>query len=476
MSHCNGQGPGANEQASDEESKGDNKEAAKSSLKRDASAAVAEDATDLEPCGEDEPAVKKARDAQDDSKQEKPVEEAAKGEMVLSGTMELGKVTISAGLKSPTMGTPPRPMGVPSSVTVTKKSTGVSQSVETRDLKSLLVGGQAETATNGTSSDADDSAENSAKKAVKKSPNSYSVEMHKKQKKVKHRVSGGDSSSPGDAQCSKSKEALAGHSADGNGRTGNSDRSSATSSTLSSSPASSLSRGSSRSNSPLFNQSAAAPEASQAKKTPPAKPATASEAKFPSEVKLIKDNNSLMIEGRPKLTISKVNHKTIDTKTGLSAIGGFTPAQQGGGGSSANICVSDKKLVTKVKLPVSTTITPSSSSASSSAADLFNFTEDDRPQQPSMKKKTPPSQEDAKEPSFTGKLKIKLPLNAGNNHSDPMEGVPKKIPTPLSSGGSGGKRSDEEGPPAFAFAGKPTYSPSMVEPSATSMGGKGEQN
>ena len=202
-------------------------------------------------------------------------------------------------------------------------------------------------------------------------------------------------------------------------------------------------------------------------------------------MKVIKDDgDALMIEGRPKLSISKVSHKTIETK---SLPGGLTSPSS-----------TSPKIVTQVKLPPSSSV----QDKSATAADLYGFSEESSNEgsgggpllKPSLKRKAsdsfggPPgrSPSEGTNPAPSCRLKIKLPLQAGSSaapaassSAPSSSSVPtgpsnslgsngNKVPVPL---GSGGKEREEL---AFAFAGKPTYSPSRVEPSTTTQG-KGEE-
>ena len=79
--------------------------------------------------------------------------------------------------------------------------------------------------------------------------------------------------------------------------------------------------------------------------------------------------------------------------------------------------------------------------------------------------------------------KVPVPLGSGGSSSNSSTGSFGGGPVPTSAAGNGGgvarsqlpcgKRPDEDGY-AFPFAGKPTYSPSRVEPSSITQG-KGER-
>ncbi len=361
------------------------------------------------------------------------------------------------------------------SVTITKLSTGTSQRVESKDLKTLL--GSAKESTNGLRLSPslimnNSSSVSESKRPVKKSPNSYSVEVHKKQhssgssKKLKaHKDS---------LRCLKeckqsfsTKEALRLHTChskldqryltDANVRASQGNSREQSDQSRSSSPVSSLSRGSSRSNSPVFNQAKTKEPAAASSSSPP----TQMPEKQPQAmVKLIKDEKdaSLKIEGRPKLTISKVSQKTIDTQTGLGA-------------------ALEKKVVAKLKVPANMVSEiakgaqqqplpppPPTSMAAATAGFAADGSDSDSNSvsksggggSGGLKKKLTDSKDASPSPSFTGKLKIRIGDSLATAAS------------------TGVKKPEEEGGFPYVFVGKPTYSPSRVEPS-TSLPGKGER-
>ena len=350
-----------------------------------------------------------------------------------------------------------------STVTVTKLSTGTIELYEPKDLKSRL--GEC----NGL-----------APSSKKKSPNSYSVEMHKKQKKVKLNGKNspereGNSNSNQGISCSKcdddfsTKEAKKLHTChsilDQRFLTDSGVRSSQNphveKSSTYSSPVSSLSQGSSRSSSPLLNQTA--------------------NNSASTEVKLIKsEKDSLMIEGRPKLTVSKVSHKTTEVKLGGTSSG-------------------EKKVVAKLKINPSTSdVGPLSKERSppsphstlnpkniSDPLRLLDEADNNTSNGGSNQRNKPEGlergekDEQHQSPTFTGKLKIKLPVpsntstsstSSSNSLEDHQRGYSSSTSTSSATTSSNfpNNQSDkkENDDFAFTFAGKPTYSPSRVEPSA----------
>lgn len=379
-----------------------------------------------------------------------------------------GRVTIS----------PARPKegdhrsGPQGSVTITKLSTGTSQCVESKDLKSLI-------------GNALESGEKSSSAHVKKSPNSYSVEMHRKQQQQKSKMQhhqqllqqqqSGDDANICCPKCDmdfSTKEALKLHTCnsildqhfltDAGARNATSATTATTTTTTTSSTSptlSSLSGNSSRSNSPPEQQQVV-PGMSALQK---------------EEVKLIKDDkDSLMIEGRPKLSISKVNHvKTTEVKLGNNESG--------------------KKI--KLKIPPS-----SSSSSSPDPFDSDKISNDSAV--------FPPSTSPSQTTSYGTKLKIKLPPTSCNNGNGinnksaekSTTSVPPVFPSPTSASQSlgdncktgvasnpslppppctktdnGEAATGNPAPPSgpgfpYSFAGKRTYSPSRVEPNTVAPG------
>ncbi len=361
--------------------------------------------------------------------------------------------------------------GPAGSVTITKLSTGTTQCVDSRDLKSLLSGGgggghaaqsdggsKAGITSNGvrmpSSSPSDGSSSSSNSK---KSSHSYSVEVAaKKQKKLQQQqqqqqFGGGGGVDGSDINCNKCKQAFSTKEAmrlhtcnsilDSQYLTDSADRDrkSASSATASNSvgassssstggdkssttsPVSSLSRGSSRSNSPLLSQ---ASKQQQQQQQAAAKSDHQQESKVapdgfdgaggsattaaPVQCKLIKDerDNKLMIEGRPKLSISKVSPKAPQPKVkspGAAAAGEDAAAATGLKRKNSDSVKDIPKI--RIKLP-----TPATEGAGGSA-------------------------------------------KTGVGGGKPAMGVKKPA--------------EDDGPYTFTFAGKPTYSPSRVEPSQT---------
>ncbi len=443
------------------------------------------------------------------------------------------------------------------SVTITKLSTGTSQCVESKDLKTVLAGG-AGGSNNSGSSQKEANGMNNCKRPVKKSPNSYSVEVQKKKERRRQDRSQekGDAASGEEssgyrcqATCKQlfaTKEARHLHTCNSKldehflteapyrkdqegsrGGGGGSDKSSVPTSAASS-PASTLSHGSSRSSSPTsFAHSGgggggANVQPNCASNSDQKDKPSANHLPGGGEVKLIEDEkrHHLMIEGRPKLTISKVSSKTIDMKTGAGFASSTSSTATSASMAQCPPAATTPKIVAKLKLPPSTTATATATATDTSNHDPYGFPDeggDEEGGKISLKRKiSSPGRggnmsgsSSSSEQAFSAKLKIKLPANVSQS-------VSMKVPVPLGSGGSssnsstssnggggpppmcgggpgvmpgahggphlphGGRRPDEEGAAgaqgvySFPFAGKPTYSPSRVEPSSNPPG-KGEE-
>ena len=419
-----------------------------------------------------------------------------------------------------------KPPSLPGAVTITKLSTGTSQQVESKDLKNLLSGpdGKINSGSNGIRvppSPADGGV------GAKKSSNSYSVQKQKKLQQQQqqlhnnhhlhqvhqpHESPGGGGGS--DISCAKCKQAFSTKEAmrlhtcnsilDSQYLTDSADRHrmmvgggshSATSSSAadskSSSPGSgsSLSRSSSRSNSPLLNNhSSSAAAAATANKSqqqsggvqPPPPPPTSQlpheqkqQQQQPHPVasqlhkstaegkvaiggqnsdavpcKLIKDEreNKLMIEGRPKLSVSKV-----------------------GGGSRADPGWQKQKKLEGGDSRATTAVSSSSSSYGAPAPGV------------GVKRKTNEGTCGAAAGAGGNKDWPKIRIKVGGMSIAAGGGGGGEY----SSGGSGpagkavgggkpamvpgGRKAEEEGPFSFTFNGKPTYSPSRVEPSQSNQ-------
>ena len=438
-----------------------------------------------------------------------------------------GKVTISparlkekggGGVAPPSSAgaAPPasdKPQSLPGAVTITKLSTGTSQQVESKDLKNLLgaTDGKISAGSNGIRVPPTPSPNADGGAGAKKSSNSYSVQKQKKlqqqqqlhnnhhlhQPQPQHDPPGGGGGS--DISCGKCKQAFSTKEAmrlhtcnsilDSQYLTDSADRHrmmvgggshSATSSSAadskSSSPGSgsSLSRNSSRSNSPLLNSHSAAaatankpqqplqdqqshPSISQLHKSVAAEGKVASGGQSNDAVpcKLIKDEreNKLMIEGRPKLSVSKVGGSR-------GADSGWSKQKKVEGGDSR-----------------------SATAASSSGA----------PHPPGggngVKRKTNEGSSAAAPPGAPGasgskdwpKIRIKVggmsiaagggPGGGGESSSSGSGPAAKAVGGGKPAMGHPGvRKAEEEGPFSFTFNGKPTYSPSRVEPSQPNQG------
>ena len=410
-----------------------------------------------------------------------------------------------------------RPQSLPGAVTITKLSTGTSQQVESKDLKNLLSGpdGKVNSGSNGLRVPPSP-AEGGG--SAKKSSNSYSVQKQKKlqqqqlhnnqhmhQAHLQHDSAGGGGSDISCAKCKQAfstKEAMRLHTCnsilDSQYLTDSADRhrmmvggshsatSSSNADSKSSSPGSgsSLSRSSSRSNSPLLNNhcSAAAVSRSQQQQQqhsgggpPPPQPPqeqqqlhptlsqlhkSASEGKVSraglnsdaGPCKVIKDEreNKLMIEGRPKLSVSKV--------------GGSRGPESG--------WQKQKKLEGGDSRAPTAAAASSSSAAHALGAGVKRKTNEGSGGGPPPGMQGPGPSPGAGGSKDWPKIRIKvggMSIAAGggggetsSSGSGPVVkaiggGKPAMIP--------GGRKAEEEGPFSFTFNGKPTYSPSRVEPS-----------
>ena len=189
----------------------------------------------------------------------------------------------------------------------------------------------------------------------------------------------------------------------------------------SSSPPSSFDSASSRSSSPMMEHHQQ--WGGSSKKGQPHHPSSAS-------VKLIQENSEkLIIEGRPKLSVTKVSRMENSNETPPKS-----KYSQSGSGSP-----------TVPKLKLSTSNSSSDSKKSSMSSDL-----QDGKNSPSVSKARWST---AMDNSYNGKLKIKLqpekPIDKNNSSSSSRNDA----------------TTGPEGGMPFAFAGKPTYSPSRIEPS-----------
>ena len=200
----------------------------------------------------------------------------------------------------------------------------------------------------------------------------------------------------------------------------------------SSSPPSSFDSASSRSSSPMMEQW----NNSGNKKQPP-----------PSSggVKLIQEHSEkLIIEGRPKLSVTKVSRLEAAGGNNLDATatlpkGKYSSQSGGGAGSSSSPMVPKLKLMTNNSSNSDSMLSTKKSSSSLDQGEK-NINKAAR-------------WSTAIDNSYNGKLKIKLQT--------------EKAPDKNSASSFGSRNSDSapEGGMPFAFAGKPTYSPSRIEPS-----------
>ena len=190
----------------------------------------------------------------------------------------------------------------------------------------------------------------------------------------------------------------------------------------SSSPPSSFDSASSRSSSPMMEHHQQ--WGGSSKKGQSYHPSSAS-------VKLIQENSEkLIIEGRPKLSVTKVSRMENSNETPPKS-----KYSQSGSGSP-----------TVPKLKLSTSNSSSDSKKSSMSSDL-----QDGKNSPSVSKARWST---AMDNSYNGKLKIKL---------QPEKSIDKNNSS--SSSSRNDTTTGPEGGMPFAFAGKPTYSPSRIEPS-----------
>ncbi|TRY62661.1 hypothetical protein TCAL_03604 [Tigriopus californicus] len=478
-----------------------------------------------------------------------------------SNTIE-SKVTISPVRKESKCGlsSSGQPGG---SVTITKLSTGSSQRIESKDLKKQNPTDRSTASTtsstssssshliassipnrpnleNGHHTSGDLNTSSSLNKAPRKSSHSYSVEMQRKKDKKSASVSGtplstgsnfpsgvSPSGQPSMAQVKKprdevcnsckvefsTREALHLHTCnsklDQHYLTENQVRASEArrgDKSANSSPRN-LSRNNSRSNSPVSQHNSSSNSSSNI----PSHLQSSSVAKAnqrmnsDSEFKLVNNTkDELMIEGRPKITVSKVvgstktsggedseSRKPIIPKIKLSA-----SVNAKGSSSSNSSPVATPTLIPPQPL---SSFSLSSSSASSSPPEsrAINSMLDSSPLS-SLKRKFGDNSSKLDTPSFNGKIKLKIPGNitnamssaisasdsysafgSGPGHSAKDAGstldsskVPPSSTRPSESNIGqqylmSKKKEEEAAGYAFAFAGRPTYSPSRIEPSSS---------
>ncbi len=312
------------------------------------------------------------------------------------------------------------------SVTITKLSTGSSLSVESKDLKSVLSGGSKMsvnksatenglTSLKGNGSGIDITAVTNGPSrpssvAVSASDeagsircNKCNVEYSTKEARRLHTCNSILDQHYLSVENSgeRSKSSSSPGSPTAGAAAGQSDNIGATNS--SSSPSSSFDSASSRSNSPMMDQWNSTGQASRK-----------------SNVKLIKEkSDKLIIEGRPKLSVTKVSRMETSS-IGTDKKQGTTPS------------------VPKFKL--------------SAFSDKKDIDKSEKASNPAVKARWSTVNDSAT--SYSGKLKIKV-----GGASLPMEGSKETSKSGDSSSAG------PEGGLAFSFAGKPTYSPSRIEPS-----------
>ena len=195
----------------------------------------------------------------------------------------------------------------------------------------------------------------------------------------------------------------------------------------SSSPPSSFDSASSRSNSPMTE-----PLANNASKK--------------SSAKLIKErSDKLIIEGRPKLSVTKVPRPEINSKP---------------------------PIIPKIKLP--TASAQGSSAVDSSQCSIPAKVSADNIDNCATGKSAPGrswNNESSGSGNYSGKLKIKLQPEKTASSTSGSTGATET----QSASSRPSEHSGPEGGLAFSFAGKPTYSPSRVEPSNGAVPTKGKE-
>eukprot|EP00095_Tigriopus_kingsejongensis_P002982 maker-scaffold849_size89187-snap-gene-0.16 protein:Tk02982 transcript:maker-scaffold849_size89187-snap-gene-0.16-mRNA-1 annotation:"hypothetical protein DAPPUDRAFT_23392" len=476
---------------------------------------------------------------------------------VSSSTIE-GKVTISPVKKDPKMGSDKNSGGTGGSVTITKLSTGTSQRVDSKDLKTIIGGSGSNRQSRAPLENGHHNGELSGVKQPRKSPHSYSVEMQKKKEKKSASVSsasnsGSSTPSPtasstswsgptkkprNDLVCSScnvefsTREAQRLHTCNSKldqhylteeqarvpeGKRG--DKS------TTNSPGT-LSKNNSRSNSPTSQSALSGPSAPASTPTNSShlisKPMNnfscstsgSNSRSNESEFKLVSTTaDELKIEGRPKITVSKVTgsknsddteaRKPIIPKIKLSATA-ITNSKPLVGSSTSTLSAFDSsKLASSRDSHLETSSSSTSpSSASLAAANALKRKLCD----PSSQAAATNGKAEKPNSTFNGKIKLKIPVSV-TNQSPVSTPYPKHSEAMVTSSGnreskgssfgglrepngsslscprdpsqssnsivhppSGTKKQDEDssGYP-FAFAGRPTYSPSRIEPSTATV-------
>ena len=167
-----------------------------------------------------------------------------------------------------------------------------------------------------------------------------------------------------------------------------------------------------------------------------------------NSLKFIKEkSDKLIIEGRPKLSVTKVSRLESDN---------VKPSKPGSTSGSSTL----NPAVPKFKLSA----TSLSSSSSGSSSSLSNESKKSGSGNGDPKARWSTVDNSSNLTSYSGKLKIKV---GGSTTS--IQGSDKP---------SSNEAAGPEGNLAFTFAGKPTYSPSRIEPSNNTSGAvqtKGEQ-
>ena len=205
-----------------------------------------------------------------------------------------------------------------------------------------------------------------------------------------------------------------------------------------------------------------------------------------NSVKLIKEkSDKLIIEGRPKLSVTKVSR--LDSSTSNS---------EGNSAKSKQGPTSNSPALPKFKLSTASLSDSKKYNESAGAAELAPSSGGEKHQRPNVNVKASSKnnfESNNVGPSYSGKLKIKLGGGSTTIQSEKSQASMSSDRTSDRSainhhhnqdggaaahgGGSSGGPEGDRGGLAFSFAGKPTYSPSRIEPSnsgGTTVQTKGE--
>ena len=196
-----------------------------------------------------------------------------------------------------------------------------------------------------------------------------------------------------------------------------------------------------------------------------------------NSVKLIKEkSDKLIIEGRPKLSVTKVSRLESST------------SNEGSSAKSKQGPTSSSPALPKFKLSTASLSDSKKYNESAAAAELAPSSGGgggEKHQRANVKATSKNNFESNNVASYSGKLKIKLGGGSTTIQSEKSSSSDRTSDRSVNhhnqdggagSGSSGGPEGDRGGL-AFSFAGKPTYSPSRIEPSnsgGTTVQTKGE--